>query len=176
MVEHFNDYISIDECFNGCISVWLNVLMTISVWMMYQLWESRQFCGGQTTPGRLSRGACSSFEVEQARQEHLRENNRTMSYPPALKVKKATWPCWRELTEWMLGNKRLRLESFSHAILVFCTNSEDVLGAFMKAGDPHGVGVHEGGHSHPHVGDGVSLLQDVVGDLRPSIILGSTPP
>ena len=76
----------------------------------------------------------------------------------------------------MLGNKRLRLESFSHAILVFGTNSEDVLSAFMKTGHPHGVGVHEGGHCHPHVGDGVSLLQDVVGDLRPSIILGSTPP
>ena len=85
MVECFKEYIRIDECFKAYLIVveffndylsWMSVLMTISAWMMYQLWESHQFCGGQTRPGRLSRGACSSFEVEQVRQEHLREERR----------------------------------------------------------------------------------------------------
>jgi hypothetical protein len=77
LVECFNDYLSVDEC-----------LMTISAWMMYQLWESHQFCGGQTTPGRLSRGACSSFEVEQARQEHLREERQNHEPSPCTEAEK----------------------------------------------------------------------------------------
>lgn len=79
------------------------------------------------------------------------------------------------LTKWVSGNNWLRFQTLSYTVFIFGTDPEGVFHPLVESHDPESGFLHSRGASHPLVVYRISLLQDVVGDLRTSIVLRRTP-